>query len=200
MTYGVCVMDVETCKSDQEVGGWENARDMGCSVVVVYIPEFRSYKHYFGDKPEQMAELFDDLGNANVVVGFNLIGFDYKVLEPYAALRAFEMTRLPTFDILYHVRNQLNRKISLDTLASFNLNERKSGDGLYAIELYRRGQMEKLVRYCQNDVWLTRQLFIEAYNRGGLQVAARHRTKSIIETVDWRSEIHRLNGSDVLKV
>lgn len=200
MSYGICVIDVETCKSDQEVGGFENARDMGCSVAVVYIPAFRSYKHYLGDKPEQMKELFEDLSLANVVVGFNLYRFDYSVLEPYASRNAFELTRLPTFDMMYHIHNKVKRRVSLDTLASYNLNERKTGDGLYAIELYRTGQIEKLIRYCQDDVWLTRQIFIEAYNRGGLQIADIHRTNAIVDTDSWKPEIHRLNRSNVLKV
>ena len=200
MSNGVVFLDIETCKSDRDVGGWENSRDMGCSVAVTYISGYRSYKWYSGDKHEQMGELFEDLSLADVVVGFNLFAFDYIVLEPYASLQSFELTRLPTFDMLYHIKNQIKKRVSLDTLASFNLNERKQGDGLMAVELYKRGRIEQLIKYCIHDVYLTRQIFIEAYNRGGLQIAARHRTNSIIDTSSWVAEVHRLNGSNTLKV
>jgi len=200
MSLGVVVLDIETCRTDKEVGGWENAVDMGCSIAVMYIPDTRSYKWYEGNNPQHMKQLFQDLSFADVVVGFNLIKFDYKVLQPYATRNIFELTRLPTFDMLYHIKNQSKRYISLDTLASLNLNERKSGDGLYAVELYKKGRIEQLIQYCMHDVYLTRQLFIEAYNQGGLQIAMRHRTNSILDVKHWRDEIHRLNGSNVLKV
>ena len=59
------------------------------------------------------------------------------------------MLELPTLDLLQVVQEALGHQLSLDHLARETLGVRgKSGDGLQALDWYRRGQWRRLERYC----------------------------------------------------
>ena len=156
------VLDLETKRSFDEVGGAENRAQLGVSVVGVY--------DYVEDKfltfrETQFDELTVLLENADEVVGFNLIGFDWPVL---AAELGDWVTELPTLDLMIEAQKTLGRRISLDALAQATLGSSKLGSGLDALEYYRAGDWERLERYCLEDVKLTRDLYEYARKYGQL--------------------------------
>ena len=156
------VLDLETKRSFDEVGGAENRAQLGVSVVGVY--------DYVEDKfltfrETQFDELTVLLENADEVVGFNLIGFDWPVL---AAELGPWVTELPTLDLLVEAQRALGRRISLDALAQATLGMGKLGSGLDALEYYRAGDWDRLERYCLEDVKLTRDLYEYARKYGQL--------------------------------
>ena len=149
----VIYLDVETQKTAQDVGGWGNAHLMRISVAILYD----SLQEQFGVfREEQMDALFEHLVKADLIVGFNIKGFDYKVLGAYTNR---SLKSLPTFDILEDVHQRLGFRLSLDHLAQETLEEGKTADGLQAVAWFRQGEMEKLIEYCQHDVAVTRDLF-----------------------------------------
>jgi len=83
---------------------------------------------------------------ADLIVGFNIKRFDYKVLSAYTGK---DLKVLPTFDILEDVFNRLGFRLGLGHLAAETLNRKKTADGLQAVEWFRQGEFEKLVEYCQ---------------------------------------------------
>lgn len=156
------VVDLETKRSFDEVGGADNRALLGVSVVGVY-----SYAddRFLTFREAQFGELTELLKAADEIVGFNLIGFDWPVL---AAEIGPWVTDLPTLDLLFEAQKGLGRRISLDALAQATLGTSKLGSGLDALEYYRAGDWERLERYCLEDVKLTRDLYEYARKYGQL--------------------------------
>jgi len=79
----IVYFDLETQKSAEEVGGWGNINRMGMSIGVTFSTGRGDYTIY-GEK--QMDALLKDLQRADLVVGFNILRFDYEVLHGYTTL------------------------------------------------------------------------------------------------------------------
>ena len=102
------------------------------------------------------ATFIDDPFQADTIIGFNLIHFDYRVLKLYTAK---DFSQLKTIDMLLHIRDRLGFRVSLDSLARSTLGTSKSADGLQAIRWYRDGKMDELISYCKDDVEITYRLY-----------------------------------------
>ena len=147
------VLDLETQKSFDEVGGRHNLHLLRVSVAGIYSYDqdlFRTFPEW------ETPALRGILEEANLTVGFNLKRFDYPVLEPYLKRN---LKILPTLDIMEDVERYLGHRLSLDTLVKATLGEGKTGHGLDAIRYFRQGEIEKLKSYCLADVRLTRDLY-----------------------------------------
>ena len=158
------VLDVETQLSAQEVGGWHRADRMRVSVAVLYDSKEDAFTVY---TEERMPEMLAKLTSGPLIVGFNLHRFDYQVLSLYSDSKAF-FKNLPTLDMLQAVYNRLSYRISLDNLAQATLNAPKSADGLQALQWWKEGKVEDIARYCQDDVRITRDLYLFGLNNGFL--------------------------------
>jgi len=150
--YGV--LDLETRRSAQEVGGWHRAQDMGVSCVVVYDSQTDIFKEYL---QEDVPALVKDLAAYDLVVGFNIIRFDYQVLS---GLSHFDFSTLPTLDLLKKVHDKLGYRLSLDRLAKETLGAQKSADGLLALKWWKDGKIRQIIDYCIQDVRVTRDLYL----------------------------------------
>src|SRR5204863_2664607 len=142
--------DLETQKSADEVGGWDNIGRMGMSIGVTYSTQRGDYKIY-GEK--QVDDLIRELQRADLVVGFNHLRFDYEVLHGYTAL---DLRQLPTLDMLVDLQNQLQHRLSLDAIATATFGVEKTAEGLQAIEWFKQGKILEIAEYCCYDVKLTR--------------------------------------------
>ena len=100
--------------------------------------------------------LIETLKDADLVIGFNQIRFDYEVLRGYSG---FDFRRLPSYDILSEVQKSLCHRLKLNSLASATLGIGKSADGLQSLQWWRDGEIEKVAEYCRKDVEVTRDLF-----------------------------------------
>ena len=152
LRYGV--LDIETRRSAAEVGGWNRAEKMGVSCAVLYDSQSGQFHDFSQD---QMEGLCTHLAQLDLVVGFNLIRFDYKVL---AGLCDFDFYGLPTLDILVKIHEVLGYRLSLDHLAQNTLGTQKSADGLMALQWWQQGLVDKIIRYCTQDVRVTRDLYV----------------------------------------
>jgi len=150
--YGV--FDVETQRSAAEVGGWHRADRMGISVAILYDSVSDSFKTYL---EKDIPALINDLQTFDLVVGFNNKRFDNKVLSAYSL---FNLATLPTLDIMEKITNRLGYRLSLDRLAEHTLGIKKSANGLQALQWYKEGRMEEIIRYCRQDVKITRDIFL----------------------------------------
>ena len=149
----IVFFDVETQRTFDEVGGRQNIRDLGLSAAVTYSTASDSFRHY---TEETVGELIADLRAADLVVGFNVLHFDYEVLRAYTE---DPLDDLPTVDMLDQIYRSLGFRISLDSLAASTLGISKSADGLQAVRWYREGRIQEILDYCQQDVEVTRQLY-----------------------------------------
>ena len=156
------VLDLETKRSFNEVGGAQHKDKLGVSVVGVYNYQEDTFKCY---REEDYAELTTLLKSAEQVIGFNLLGFDWPVL---AAELDDWVLDLPTLDLMFEAQKALGHRVSLDSLAKATLGTSKLGSGLDALVYYQDGDWERLERYCLEDVKLTRDLFEYAKKHGQL--------------------------------
>ena len=151
----IVVFDLETQFLADEVGGWDKASAMKVSVAVLWSVRERAFRQYV---EAQVPELLKRLKQADLVVGFNHVKFDYAVLSGYEGggdLAAH--TR--NLDLLELVHKALGRRLRLDSLAQSTLGVGKSGDGLQAVAWWREGRLAELLAYCQQDVAVTRDLW-----------------------------------------
>jgi DEAD/DEAH box helicase domain-containing protein len=72
------VLDIETRRSAKQVGGWHKADRMGVSCAVLYDSLEKDFLVYY---QEDMEKLVERLMQMDLVIGFNIIRFDYKVLS-----------------------------------------------------------------------------------------------------------------------
>lgn len=157
------VLDVETRRSASEVGGWHRAEQMGVSVAVLFDSRTGLFSSY---SQEQVPELATVLTAAPLVVGFNLLRFDYAVLAPHAP--GFNFRSLSTLDMLAKIHEQLSYRVSLDNLAQATLNREKSGDGLQALRWWKEQRLAEIESYCRDDVAITRDLYLFGRQNGYL--------------------------------
>ena len=90
MPQNFVYFDLETQRSANDVGGWDKKADMLMSVGVTYSTTRGNYRIYTED---DVQELIEELVNADLVVGYNHIYFDYQVLMGYTILDLTEQTK-----------------------------------------------------------------------------------------------------------
>ncbi len=146
----IVYFDLETQKSADEVGGWDKIRDMRMSVGVTYSTARGEYTIY-GEK--QVDDLLNELRRADLIVGFNSIGFDYEVLHGYTV---FDLTQLPSLDMLVEVRKAIPHRLSLDSIAHATMGVEKTSEGLQAIRWFKQGKLQEIAEYCCYDVKITK--------------------------------------------
>jgi DEAD/DEAH box helicase domain-containing protein len=163
VTAKVAILDLETQRSAQEVGGWHNSHLMRVAVAVLYgLDEGRFYTFFEND----VRTLLTQLKSYDLVVGFNIRKFDYSVLQAYAL--PGELKKIPTFDICEYVNKKLGYRLSLNHLAQKTLHINKTADGLQSLVWFKAGEMDKVADYCKSDVEITRDLFLHGLERGYL--------------------------------
>jgi hypothetical protein len=151
MSRDLVYFDLETQRTANDAGGWHRKRDMGMSIAVTYSTRLGAYR-IFTEKNVQ--ELVDQLVRADLVIGFNVINFDYEVLMGYTILDLPHQCQ--TLDLLVELEKRLGHKLSLDTVATASLGVGKTGDGLDAIRWWREGRLLEIAEYCCFDVKCTK--------------------------------------------
>ncbi len=146
----ILYFDLETQKYAEEVGGWNNARDMRMSVSVTYSHRYDLYRVY---EESDVQALIEELKSAQIVIGYNIDSFDLAVLSSYA-----DVTNIRTLDLLRDIERSLGFRISLENMAQATLGRGKVASGADAVRWYRAGEMFKLVEYCYHDVTITRDV------------------------------------------
>ena len=167
--------DVETQRTFDEVGGRRNIRKLKLAVAVTYSTADEAFHHY---TEETVEDLIAELKAADLVVGFNVLSFDYEVLRAYTD---DPLDDLNTADMLDHIHKRLGFRVSLDNLAGATLGTSKSADGLQAVRWYKQGRIQEILDYCQQDVEVTRQLY--DYGRQHKQVKFQDRRSYRVRTV-----------------
>lgn len=165
------VLDIETQNAFEQ--GDRDPRKLRVSLVGVYFYEHDSFEVFF---EQDLPKLWQRMEHADRIIGYNLLHFDYPVLNNYYP---GDLAQLPTLDLLVEVENKLGFRLKLDDLARATLNTAKSGHGLEAIEFWRTGNIEALKRYCLDDVRITRDLY--EYGKRTSKLCYHDRSKGLSE-------------------
>ena len=179
MPRDIVYFDLETQRTANDAGGWDRKRDMGMSIGVTYSTATGEYR-IFSEK--QVNGLIDQLLHADLVVGFNVLHFDYEVLMGYTVLDLKHT--LATFDMLLDLEKRLGHRLALDALAQATLGAGKTADGMDAIKWWREGRVLEVAEYCCFDVKVTRLLHEYGCQRHELFYQDRFGQKRRVET-NW---------------
>ncbi|MCU0291842.1 MAG: ribonuclease H-like domain-containing protein [Thermoanaerobaculaceae bacterium] len=174
----VLVFDLETQRSFQDVGGRTAMRELGMSIGVVYSFLDDAFTAF----PEAEAEaLIDRLTAAELVIGYNLLGFDYEVLNAY---RQVDWRTVTTLDIMLELQGKLGFRPKLDSVVQATLGASKTADGLQALAWWKEGRLDLIEKYCIDDVRLTRDLYLYGKRNRNVLVS-RFSGKPIKVDVTW---------------
>lgn len=172
--------DLETQNLFQDVGGRDHIDKLRLSCGVTFSTQRNDYAVYW---EKDALALLDELKNADRVIGFNLIAFDYLVLKPYAP--TFNFASLRTLDLLQDIHRTLGFRLSLDSIAEASLGAHKTADGLLAVEWFRTGQMDKVAEYCKADVDITRRVYEFGRDNGYVHYRSKLGSKLKV-AVNWK--------------
>ena len=128
----IVYFDLETQRSISDVGGYKNIDQLLVSVGVAYSTKTDKY-HIFGE--DGMDELVQMLLEADLVVGYNHIGFDYKVLQGYTIIDMESQT--VNLDMMLSVQEIIGKRLKLDSIAEATLGMTKTADGLEALKWWK---------------------------------------------------------------
>ena len=157
------IFDIETKTFFDESGDYD-ASKLGVSIVSLYS------RHLKNDLEEIEGELLSFwesdfkkmwslFSSADRIIGFNSKRFDVPALKPYAPPN---FARLPHFDILEEVKKASGKRASLNKIATQTLQKEKNDNPANAILYFQKGDkesLEKLKRYCEEDVRLTKEIY-----------------------------------------
>ncbi len=167
------VLDLETQKSFQEVGGRGKNHLLKISVVGIYDYSTDKYSTY---EEHELPKLAPILQTADQIIGFNIKDFDFEVLVPYLN---FDIFQVPYLDLLEEIEKVIHHRIKLELVAQGTLGSGKSGSGLEAILYYKNGRLDLLKKYCLDDVKITKQVYDYAMKNGKVLYKDFFKTKEI---------------------
>lgn len=144
--------DLETQNMSYEVGGWQNLEAVRVSVACTWDEDNKSRTWW----ESQAVDLLATLQGYDLIIGFNVTKFDYRVLAFYSDIANQLVEK--TFDLLLEIQIQGYGLVGLDTVARLNLGAHKLYKSADAVDLWREGKLKELEEYCQMDVELTRQV------------------------------------------
>jgi len=153
----IITWDLEIAQPVEEVpGGWDEVRKGGAGISAVCLYDTASERYHTYDEFDLDA-CVDHLNSADILVGFNSLGFDTPVLETLTGATL----ETEQYDILAEVWRALSTRQKgyklKDICERLNIGTKvRTGDS--APNLYRDGRFGKLFDYCINDVHLTRKL------------------------------------------
>lgn len=146
------VFDIETRNVFSDVGK-NDPTLLDISLVGVWDSETDAYTSYL---QEDLSLLWPILERADMLIGFNSDHFDIPLLNKYYP---GDLTKLKSLDILKEIYKTYGRRMKLDQIAEGTLGKRKSGNGLEAIEWWKKGDIEKIRKYCLDDVQITKEVY-----------------------------------------
>ena len=149
---GEIILDIETQNTFQEIGKHDHTQ-LKVSLLVIYDTSSGEFSTYL---ESELGKLWPVLERADRLIGYNLKGFDIPVLNNYYP---GDLRRIQTLDIMEEIEKKVGFRVKLDDVAQTTLGVGKSGTGLMAIEYWRKGEIEKLKAYCEQDVRVTRDLY-----------------------------------------
>ena len=167
------VLDLETQKSFQEVGGRGKNHLLKISVACIYDYSTDKYSSF---EEHEIGKLSPILQTADQIIGYNIKDFDFEVIKPYLN---FDIFTVPYLDLLEEIEKVLHHRIKLDFVAQGTLGSGKTGSGLEALLFYKNGRMDLLKKYCLDDVKITKQVYDYAMRNNKVLYKDFFKTKEI---------------------
>lgn len=164
----IAVFDAEIKKPIESLTcGWKSHDEMGVSCLVLFDYQTMRYRIFDDHNIEECLQI---LHNHDFVVGFNTVGFDWKLLKATYPNCCDLKRSSVDFDILREIwisigvdpdnfQPKTHGGYKLDDVAHETIGLMKSGDGAHAPHLYQQGKIAELIDYCVQDVRIEKELF-----------------------------------------
>lgn len=176
------VFDTETSNVFQDVGKADPAL-LDLSVVCIYDSKTNKYTSYI---QEELVNLWPIIEKADMLIGYNSDHFDIPLLNKYYP---GDLTQIKSLDILKEIKNSLGRRLKLDSVAEATLGRKKIGHGLDAIIWWKNGEIERVKKYCKEDVKITKELYEYALKNKVLKYKDLGEIRDIkLDTSTWENE------------
>jgi len=146
------VFDIETKNIFQDVG---RADPLLLDISLVGIYDYES-DQYLTFLQEEFHLLWPYIEKADMLIGYNSDHFDIPLLNKYYP---GDITKIKSLDLMAEIKASLGRRIGLGHVAEATLGVGKSGNGLEAVEWWKTGEIEKIKKYCLDDVKVTKDLY-----------------------------------------
>jgi len=154
------IFDIETT----EAVGPGALTDLDISVISIYTTkdgEMRSYT------VEQFGDMWKYFEEADAIVGYNSEHFDIPILNKYYP---GNLEDLKSIDILKYIKDSYGRRVKLDDIAKATLGKKKISHGLKAVDWWKEGKVDDVIKYCEEDVRITKDVFEFAKEKGYLKL------------------------------
>ena len=175
------VFDIETQNIFQDVGS-NDPTALDISVVTVYDSLTENYTSVTID---DLAPIWPIIEQADALVGYNSNHFDIPLLNKYYP---GELTHIKSIDMLEDIRQSFGRRLRLDDVAKATIGAKKNADGLQAVRWWREGKVKEIIKYCEQDVRVTKDVFEYARAHGHVKVKDGVRKREIpIDTTAWET-------------
>ena len=168
--------DLETLHLFQDLGMSGKNRDPSRLKVAVAGTLSSSGVDFFTE--ENIQDLFKLLDSAKSIIGFNVLGFDYPVLQPYAEFNVLAHYKEKTLDMFDVLREMTGCWCGLDKLCELNTGHRKNEDTKKIPAMWREGKHLEVMNYLENDLVMTKSLFECVQKSGKLKYDHRSYGKS----------------------
>ena len=169
--------DIETAGSFS--GGLPDPTVLELTVVGIHDSETNEFSSYL---KEELPTLWPILERADLLVGYNSDHFDIPILNKYYS---GDLSKIKSVDLLKEIKQVLNRRLKLDNVAEATLGQKKIGNGLEAVAWWEAGEVEKVRKYCLDDVRLTLELYEYAKKHGMLKYKDFDGTREIKLDTSW---------------
>ena len=174
--------DIETKNFFGDTGSNDPA-SLDIAVVCIHDSETDSYASFF---EQDLKNLWPILERTDILIGFNSDHFDIPLLNKYYP---GDLTKIKSVDLLKEIRKSLGRRIKLDSVADATLGRKKIADGMMANLWWSRGEKEKVVSYCLEDVKITKEIYDYAMKMGSIRYKDGFELKELtIDTSKWEAK------------
>jgi len=152
--------DLETKNFFEDVGS-NDPTALDISVVCIHDSLTDLYSSYL---EADFNRLWPILEQADMLITWNGNHFDIPLLNKYYP---GDLMKIKSLDMMKEVQNVLGRRLKLDTVAEATLGCNKIAHGIEAVEWWHKGEVDKVIKYCTDDVRITKKLYDYAvlYNK-----------------------------------
>lgn len=144
--------DIETRNFFQDVGS-NDPSALDISVVCIHDSLTDQYSSFL---QEDFNKLWKIIEQADMLITFNGDHFDIPLLGKYYS---GDLKKIKSLDLMVEVKKVIGRRMKLDTLAEATLGTKKIAEGVQAVHWWRSGEIDKIIKYCIEDVKITKQLY-----------------------------------------
>ncbi len=154
--------DIETKNFFADVGS-NDPTALDISVVCIHDSLDDSYQSFL---EKDFPKLWPILEKADMLITWNGDHFDIPLLNKYYS---GDLSKIRSLDLMNEVRNSIGRRLKLDTVAEATLGINKSGNGFDAVTWWNAGEIDKIIKYCIDDVKITKDIYDYAMKNGKLK-------------------------------